>query len=174
MSVTITSAVQTGPESYRVTYTSSLSEPTYYLYQDGTLVAVTELTSWTFIVPMGESLNVEILDDPDELPQAAFPGRLTLAWEGSDSVEYYRIDEYVSETWTERARIYDTGVLYYSWQTRFLEDVTSHQFRIVPIGMNGNEGALKAFTVLMVRHPTPPSVSYAYDSETAKVTISEA
>jgi len=174
MSVTITSAVATGPNTYLLTYESTLSTPTFYLYQDGTLVAVTELTTWVFWVQVGESLNVEILDNANELPQAAFPGRLLLAWEASDSTDYYRIDEKVASVWTERAKITDSGVLYYSWETRFLEDVTAHEFRIVPVGTNGNEGAIKAFAVLMVRHPTPPTVAYTYTSLTAAVTVSAA
>jgi len=174
MTVTINTPVQTGSNTWLVSWSSNLSTPTYYIYQDGTLIKTMQTTSTTFWAAAGESLNIEILDDEDEVPESAFPGRLTLAWEKCTETDYYRIDEYVDAAWTERARIPDDGTYYYQWQTRFLEDVTSHQFRIVPVGDNGNEGAAKTFTVLMVRHPAEPSVSYTYAALTGVVTIASA
>ena len=174
MAVTIISTVRAGANYWRIAWSSDEPDPTFYIYQDGQLVATTKLTTWTFLVPGGEEPVIEILDSSTELPQTAFSGRLTLAWERSADTDYYLIEEYVDASWSEVARVPDIGVYYYSWQTRFLEDVTTHQFRITPIGTNGNSGAVKSFSVLMVHNPAEPDVSYSYDSGTAKITISEA
>ena len=76
--------------------------------------------------------------------------------------------------WTERARVRHRETAYMQWMTRWLEDETSHQFRVVPVGTNGNEGTARTLTCLMVRNPTPPDVDYAYSNSTNKVTVSEA
>jgi hypothetical protein len=66
------------------------------------------------------------------------------------------------------------GRRYFTWLTRVLEDQAQHQFRVTPVGSNGNAGAAKNFAVLMTRIPDPPSVSYSYDAGTGAVTIAAA
>lgn len=136
------------------------------------MIDTTPAESRTFTVSAGEQLVVEVLDAADERPEAAFPGRLTLGWYRVADAAKYRIDEYIGGNWTQRASIDDTGIGYYQWKTRFLEDSQTHQFRIVPVGNNGNDGDALAFSVLMVRHPDPPSASFSYSSATGTVTIS--
>ena len=175
MTVSIVRQIPAGVGAFRVEWSSDLGgTPTFYIYQDGQLIRTTESTSMIFRAPSGESLMIEILDSATETPQTAFPGRLTLSWEASTAVNYYLVEEYVASVWTERARVPDTNAYYFSWRTRYLEDVTTHQFRVTPIGTNGNTGARRTFSCLMVRHPDAPSVAYSYASGTGMVTVSAA
>jgi len=174
MTVTISEPERLDSRTWRTSWSSDLEDPAFYVYRDGYLVAVTALGSMEFHIEGGESLVLEILDDADALPAAGFPGRLLLAWNSVDDADHYMIEEYVDSEWMERAQIADAGKPCFTWRTRFLEDCTEHQFRITPVGTNGNEGDPLTFIVLMVRHPDVPDVAYDYDDETAKVTISAA
>jgi hypothetical protein len=172
MGVLVTEVKQIGPNGWRLSYQSDLPNPTFYIYQDGLLVDTTKATTRVLSVPAGESLVVEVLDDPAIKPEAAFPGRLTLGWYSVANAASYRIEEYVSSSWVQRKRVVESGRGYYQWKTRWLEDSTVHQFRVVPVGTNGNDGDPLVFSVLMVRHPDPPDVSYSYSAATQTVTIS--
>lgn len=172
MAVSITKTERVGPNGWRVSWSSDLVSPVFYVYQDGRLVDVTTAASGTFNVPAGESLVLEVLDDPNIKPEAAFPGKLTLGWYPVPDTKAYRIDEYLSGEWKEQKRISETGQGFYQWKTRWLEDSQTHQFRIVPIGTNGNAGTPLTFSVLMVRHPDPPDVNFSYSADTQTVTIS--
>jgi len=157
--------------SVLVAWSSNLSEPTFYVYRDGELVTTTQQTSMLFTVATGDKLVLEVLDDADALPSTAFPGRLTLQWAATAATDHYRVEEYVGGQWTERQSIADDGSQYYAWQSRYLEDETTHQFRIVPVGTNGNDGAATSFSCLMVRHPDAPTPTWSYNSGTKKATI---
>jgi len=174
MAVTISNSVQIGAWTWRITWTSDLGgTPTYYIYRDGKLVETTVVASYDLFLDSGESVLLEILDSSTALPGTAFPGRLTLRWFDVAGVDRYRVQEYVDSSWTTRAEISDDDLEYFTWESRFLEDVTSHQFRVVGIGDNGNTGSITSFTVYVVRHPDPPNVSYSYADGTQKLTISE-
>lgn len=174
MTVTISQPQATGRNTFIVSWSSNLSDPTFYVYQDGKLISVTKQTQMSFSVQHGESLVVEVLDDASAKPVTAFPGRLTLNWYASADTDYYRIEEYVNSSWTLKASIDDSGQGYFTYRTRFLEDQTTHQFRIIPVGKNGNQGTAKNFSCLMVRHPNPPDVNFSYSNDDETVTISAA
>lgn len=165
--------------TFKISWTSDLTPPVdFRVYREGRLVS--SFTSATgagellLSIPSGDHPFIEILDDDNAIPSIAFPGRPTLQWLSVSGTSYYRVDEYVSAVWTERRIIPEDGRGVYRFQTRWLPDVTQAQFRVVPVGENGNEGTAKAFTFTVVRHPDQPSVSYTYSSGTAKVTIAQA
>jgi len=177
MSVTIDSVRRVDLRSWIIVWSSDLGgTPTFYVYQDGVLVNTTVDTEMVFMAELGECPLVEILDDADAVPMTAYPGRLTLAWYATAAptgTDHYKIEEYVDAAWVIRANVREISAGYYKWKTRFLEDSTSHQFKITPVGVNGNDGAATTLVCLMVRHPNPPAVDYVYDDGTGKVTVSE-
>ena len=173
MTVTIETVQQIDARSVRVLWSSGLGDPTFYVWLDGVYAYKTALTQGVFTMAAGAAVIIDVFDAAAAEPAAAYPGRLLLGWWPSPDVDYYRIDEYYNSAWLERVRVQDHGEGFFTWRTRFLADVTSHQFRIVPVGIDGNEGGAINLTSLMVRHPDPPDVAYAYDSGTTKVTISE-
>ncbi len=172
MSVTISNVQQVGRYTWRVTW-SSQDSPTYYVYRDGRLVATTPQTTMSFVLQPGDRLSLEVFDVSSDRPAGAFPDRLTLGWYQVTGAAYYRIDEYYGAEWVERVRV-TADQWYHTWTSRVLEDLTTHQFRIVPVDAAGNEGSATTRSALMVRHPDPPTASYAYDNGTGKVTVTVA
>lgn len=168
--VTIESTLQLSDRSFRVKYSSDLSDPEFYIYLDGRLVTITTQTEYVIGVNPGENYVLEILDDSVEVATQIFPGKIRLGWFFCEGCDYFLIDEYVSGSWQQRMRIKDSGG-YLSFISRFLEDGQSHRFRIVPVGTNGNTGQIKEFVVLMVRYPDEPDVDFEFDSQTGKITI---
>lgn len=164
-----------GGGAWRITWTSDLVDPTFYVYRDGQLLGTTRAAEWVVRLAAGDRPVFEILDsDDDTAPTATrgFPGFVTLGWYASTGSDRYLIQELVGVDWTTRRTIHDRGQGYFRWKSRFLEDVTTHQFRVVPIGTNENTGTAAAFSVLMVRHPDAPEVEITYSSGTGKLTIS--
>ena len=160
-----------------VEVSSDLTNPTFYWYMDGELRAITREGRYVFPVAEGESAEIEVLDDANSAPQPVFPGRIDLEWApvtAGAAVDYYRVDEYVGAVWTERARVkHVAGAHYYTYRTRLLEDQTTHQFRIVPVGVNGNEGTAATMSFPVVRRPDPPELSMSYNPATRTVTFSD-
>ena len=171
--VTLQTPIRTGLQSMLLEFSSDLQNPTFYIYVDGILVAETQQTQYTLAINAGETVVVEILDDVDTAPMQVFPGKVRLGWFWVDDCDYYRIDEYIDSQWTERKRMPQSNG-YLIWESRFLEDGQVHNFRVVPVGTNGNEGQAKEFAVLVVHHPDEPDVDYEYSNATKKITISEA
>lgn len=183
MAVTYNEPEYIGANTWRVSWSSSLGSPPaggYRLFKNGVQVGggVVFVESWDFTLQPGEALTFEALDDANALPAQAWPKRLTLGWRPSATAAKYRIEEYVASAWTARKTIHDDGRAWYRWESRVLEDVTSHQFRVVPVGSNGNDGTPLAFAALMVREPDPPFADteveskFSYDAGDGKVTIS--
>ena len=170
MAMTYIKTTQSGPYAYIVWWLSDLGDPTYYVWRDGVLVAVTTQTVMTFMVDLGDTLVVDVFDDVTDQPDGHGVGRAHLNWYQVDDADYYRIDE-DDGGWTERAQITDDGSGYFSWTSRFLEDVTTHTFRIVPVDAVGNEGDAVERFVFMVRYPDAPSTVWSYDDATGEMTI---
>ena len=171
MSVTITDTYPTGSGSTLVRWESSLESPMFYVHQDGVLIGTTYDTEAFFSPEPGEEFIVEIFDTVDDAPLARHPGRITLQWREVADAAYYLVEEYVGGEWVERKRIYVHGEAIFLWRSGFLADATTHQFRVTPVGTNGNSGTPKEFSVLMVRYPSPPPVDYSYSNSTHKVTL---
>ena len=163
-----------GGGAFLLEWASDQPSPTFSVYRDGALVTTTRQTSLVVSVPVGEAPVYEVLDDAGAGPAPGYPNYALLAWYASAGAASYRVEEWVSAAWAGRATLEDDGRGYFTWRSRALEDAATHQFRVTPVGANGNDGTPKSFVVLMVRIPTPPSVDYAYDAGTGAVTISAA
>lgn len=147
-----------------VTFTSDRTPPIdFRIYYQGTLFASLTSAGTTASLNMpaiyGEHPHIEVLDSSAASPGVAFPGRWTLNWFQSSGAVSYRIEEYVSGVWTLRETVAEQGYGAYNWLTRWLEDCTQHQFRIIPVDAAGNQGSATSFTATMVRHPDLPNVT---------------
>ena len=164
-------------QSFSLALASQRTPPvTFRIFREGvlsdTIFSTTGYATALFQVRPGDHPFIEVLDHPDDAPSPAFPGRLLLHWQGVSGAISYRVEELVSAVWTLRATIQDDGAGAYSWQSRWLEDVTTHQFRTSAVDAAGNVGTPVAVTFFLVRHPDAPSVTYAWSAGTTKVTIS--
>jgi len=173
MTVSIDGYAWIDPRTVRVTWSSDLGSPTYRVYRDGALVATTTTPQMAFTVDPDANLDLVILDTADA-PAPKYPARWTLGWWPVPGADAYRVEEYVGAAWTLRAEVQDTGAGYYQWTTRVLEDETTHQFRVLAEGADGNRSTPRALSALMVRHPDNTNVDYAYSAGSREVTISAA
>jgi hypothetical protein len=154
-----------------MTWSSDLEAPSYRVYVDGRLALETDLAEYLLRAEAGEYPVIEVLDDPDALPESLHPPRLDLWWLAVLAADYYRVDEYVNAAWIERARLREDGSGAYRWRSRVLEDEAVHEFRVVAVGADGNEAMAVERSALMVRVPDPPDAAYVYDVEAGTVTM---
>jgi hypothetical protein len=178
MTVTLNDPVSIGDGAWYVSWTTDQGDGTEcFVYVNGDLYVQGPLL-WTIVaLPLGggdETLHIEVLDAIKEDYAIVGPTVATLAWYSVTGTAYYTVEEYVDAAWTEKRRIQDRGEGYFRWDSRVLEDVTTHQFRVTAVGTNGNASAVAARTILIVRSPDRPDVTYAYSNATEKVTISAA
>ena len=170
MAVTIAKPVNVGHNAWLYRWSSTLGDPVYRVYRNGRHVRTTITNQDHVTLGDSETVVVEVRDDASA-PSLAFSPQGELTWSASTNVDYYRIEEFVASEWVVRARVKDTGAPRYSWLTRALDDVTTHQFRLTPIGKDGNAGATSTVTALMIRHPDVPKVTRIYSDATKKVTF---
>ena len=167
-----------GRATYKITFSSSLDDPTFYVWDMATGAVIYSGQQPSCVVTVGAmaSLSVFVSDDSADAPSEVCPGRMTLRWWASETpaAGYYSIEEYVAGEWVERAKVLDNGAGYFTWQSRWLEDVTTHQFRVVAAGADENQAAAVTVSGFVVRYPDPPDVTYTYDDSTNTVTIAAA
>lgn len=143
----------------------------FYVYYEG-ILAHTLTRNWLQVdCAPGEQLQVEVLDDPETAPQPGYPGRGMLHWSSVDDAMEYRIEEWVTDAWVLRERVSANGASVYLRQTRFLEDDTEHQFRVVPVHTNGADGTPRYFTFYMVRRPDVVEWTGSYSALTGDLTV---
>lgn len=171
MAITSLVATLTSLITGYLTSASDLDDPTFYIWRDGVLVGATKSTRWSFTLEAGEFVVWDVFDDSATVPAAAFPGRVTVTWCAVETANHYRVEQWGGATWDLQIKILDRGEGYFSWESGFLEDVTEHKFRVVPIAHDrdaqvlgdGNIIYMTELRVLMVRHPDIPDFSAAWN-----------
>lgn len=163
--------------SFLLRWTSDATPPIpFRVYVAGVLVS-----SWISANAAGEFLFhcpptdypfIEVLDDADAIPTIAFPGRMTLHWQSISGAGSYVIEEYDSPDWVVRDTIAEDGRGAFRWISRWLEDSTTHQFRVTPYDISGNAGTALEFSFPMARHPDAPTVGLSVNVGTRKLTFS--
>ena len=179
--IIIDSVKRLDDETFKIAFSipaTAIVPVTFVIYVDGVLVeqflSDTGVGETVVRTPADSAPYVFITADPAELPPFAYPGNRTIVWtEIEESAVQFRIDEFISAAWVPVAFREATPARLYSYTTRYLEDSTTHQFRIVPLDSAGCEGTITTVDIYITRHPTPPSVSYAYDPGTGDLTITE-
>lgn len=177
MTVTIDSLVQESGFTHRVTWESSLGPNTEVnLYQNGELIATTTSDEWLFTVPPLENLYFEIIDADEEREGGISSRRIGLGWynsedENPDEVDYYRIDEFEDAAWTEVNRVPNNAITFFFWESPFLPNLVEKTYRVVAVGINGNDGAAREFVTTPVGFDDVPIATYDHASGTGKVTV---
>ena len=171
MAVTITDKTRYDANTWRIDWSSDLGgTPTFYVYRNGILVEQTTRTWTQFYVEPSASIDIEVLDTTDA-PQAGYPDRAELIWEHVTDALKYKVEEYIASVWTERQTLLATGATYYLWESRRLEDATTHQFRVTALGAGDIEGTSQTFAIEMVRRPDLLDVTYSYDSGLQQIMV---
>lgn len=149
--------------------------PTFYVYVDGALAVSTTDTTYTFHGAAGESYLIEIFDSALDAPDPIPSGRATLSWYPVAGADEYRITRLDSGTWVEHGQVLEDGSAWYTWTSVQLTDGTLYRYRVTAINEDTYLGTAMEASMYVVRVPSPPDVSYAYNGAVAAtVTISEA
>ena len=160
-------------QTCELTWSSSISGATFYIWRDGEFISQTAATSQQFRTVPGEYLLVDVFDSPTDSPDYAQAGRVHLCWYASPLAASYLVQEFVGAVWVDRQSIPDNGEGFFRFLTRYLEDGESVDFQVLAIDAAGNSATPAPFPVVQVRHPEIPDVEYEYDSGTGVVTITE-
>ena len=171
MTVTLSDPVWLDDQTLVQAWTSSISGATFYIYRDREFLTATRAGSMQFRVVPGEYLLIDVFDSSGDSPDYAAPGRVYLCWFEVSGSASYLVQERVGAYWQDRESVPDDGDGFFRYLTRYLEDATTTEFRVLPVDSAGNQGTSTLFTVVQVRHPEIPDVAYAYDSATATVAI---
>lgn len=174
--LTITSITRVDPTAFKIAWETTAPAPLVFrVYVGGVLVASipssTSSASTILHIGAGDSPFVEVLDNACSLPAIAFSGRITLNWEAITGTAVYSVLERIGLSYSERQRFPATNAANYRFETRWLEDCTEHDFRVIPYASDGTAGDNMDFSVLMVRHPDVPDVEFSYDAETSLLTV---
>lgn len=172
--VTFAEPVQTGLYTWLLAWTSDQVSPTFRVYRDGVLLSEQTAAEYELSVTGGEVPVIEVLDDASANPQSSFPNGLTLGWRTDPESATYRVDRWTGADWLEVDTLAASDGGWQSYSTGVLADGATHLWRVVPIDSAGNSGTPLEFSALMVRHPDPPDVDYAYESVGRTVTVSAA
>ena len=168
MAVTETEPTSLGGNTYLLNYTSDLGgTPTFRIWMDGIKIAETTETSFQVYVE-GDSPYFEVRDDANNPSLFSVSSVGNLWWLSVSGTEFYAVEEYVASVWTEKARVYHGTASAYAWNTRPLEDETTHQFRIIATGSDGNTTTAASWSGLMVRRPDVPTLTWVYNGSTPK------
>ncbi len=170
--ITSTTLISLQPTVWKLSWTSDQVDPTFFVYRDGLLWDTLTNTEITFFVDPSQTPVFDVFDSINDSPGLAFPGQAVLNWDATPDTKEYRVEEFIAAVWELQKIITDEGQGYFRFQSRWLEDVTSHQFRVIAVGNNANLSTAKLLTVFMVRNPDPPRTTFAYDGAGPKtVTI---
>lgn len=171
MAVTIVSVVAISETVFDVNFSSDLGgTPTFYIYQNGVFITQTTATVWRFTAQSRVSLIVDILDTAD-LPGSALTGYATIAWPGDSTASHYRVEKLVSSAWTLQQRVQEENKGSYSWRSGWLEDETTHQFRVISVGTNDEQASPRQFSILIVRNPDPVLPTLTFNDADRTLTV---
>ncbi len=167
MSVTNLSYTMAGARSWLLTWTGSGGP--YYVYRDGVLLAATTATSILISVAADENPVITVTDVEGAYAEA-YPDRITLGWRAVSGATRYQVQQYDGADWVNVRSVPEDGRACYTYRTDPLSDETEYSYRVVPYsGLVAGDPL--AWTVLMVRYPEPPRLSYTYDEDTGTVTV---
>lgn len=173
-------------ETVTMTVTSSLSGVVYYhWYLDGMWMGRGTSPTRTFFVAAGEQVRLAVVDtasvdfDEEANNPEPYPARRRLWWIRSlaTDCDHYRIEERKDAgDWSTAATVpRDREAWSYQWYTGRLDDLTSYEWRVIPVDRAGNDGDLVATqSEVVVRTPDAPEFTVAWNEGTGRVTYSAA
>jgi len=171
-----------------VTVVSDLSGTIYYhWYIDGAYIASTQSPTRGFTFEAGDEVRIEINDtndadyDPIANAPAGYPAKRTIDWIRSldDDVVSYRVEQKKRAVeWVSIGTVRRNGEAWsdgYALLSPRLDDLSTYDWRIVPIDAAGNDGTATGLdSEDVVRTPDAPDFTISFDEGTTKVTFAAA
>lgn len=159
MAVTLYPPQQTSPTQFTFTFSSDLTDPTFYIYINGEFVSDTKDTEWVVTASPNTQFQFDVLDVSTDTPEEFFPSTFTLRWDGTPDSTTYRVEQYVSDEWVAKHVTVADDTRVFHYKTEMLDDSTTYQFRVVPIDGFGRDGTTLEFEAEMCRYPDAPTQS---------------
>lgn len=156
MAITSLKYERVSPLQVRFFWTSNLSDPTYYVWVNGVLVGETLETEWLVSVGLGDQVQFSVFDDSSSVPPEYYPAQAKLRWLGRDGSSVFRVEQKVSGEWELIGLPPFRLSNVYQHVTGPLDDVTTYEFRVVPVDEDGRLGTTLDFALEMVRYPDSP------------------
>ena len=173
MAVTLNKPLQVGPQSFELSWTSTIPKAVFRIYRNGNLLAVQRSARIVLTMNQDQHDIIDVMDDatipaPSLVPpvmQGLFPSVA-----GADS---YKVEQFIGAVWTFQTNIRQTGKANYRFQTAVLSDAGVAQFRVTAIA--GSESATPIEgSVKIIRIPDIPNVSATFNPGDNTVTIAAA
>lgn len=175
MAITSVTANRISGTSYTVTAVSGLSDPTYFWYRDGLLIAETIENFYTFALADTESVRIEVFDSASDTPEDSLPGRARIYWDAQpDANEYEVYQENTSLSGSSPAlvmTVQDDGAAWHLFESDFLQDFNAYEWNVYAINAAGNSSLARTMLLTVVRRPTAPIGSYEYNDGTGVLTF---
>lgn len=137
----------------------------YSVYLDGVRLANgLTVESFEFVNTFeyfDEAPPLEILNAGDPVENLLFPPRFTLQWRGLQNATAYIVEQFLSGSFKEVANIMENATGYYKWKSNALADGDLHQFRVIAVDVQNNEGTPITFSSDIDRNPATPAVAFA-------------
>ena len=169
MTVTIGTPEPGVGATYRISLSSDLETPTFYIWFDGVYAYSTVRDYIDVNLGAMPNLTLDVFDASDDSPAVRHGSTITQYFEAQDDATRYEIQQYVVDEWVALPSIRESGAWIYKWTSPPVDDCTWHTFRIRTIGVKAI-GEWREFAVYMVRPPDHPSVTYTVDTEAGKIT----
>ena len=169
-----------------VTVISDLSGTIYYhWYIDGAFVGTSLEPMHCFALQADDQVRFAVIDttdanyDPVANAPAGWPARRSIWWlrAGDTSIARYRVEQKKGAgSWTIIGYAEQAGAAWmHDLLTERLEDLETHQWRVIPIDEYGNDGTACILPAeKIVRRPDAPDFTVSFDSGTSKVTFAAA
>ena len=173
MAASITETLMVGTKACRYTW-SGTAPYTVYLKGDAVLQNTdqTEYTAqWTDALV--EPPAIEVIDSTESaatLQQVLHSPKITLQFRGRRTNSYYVAQLWDGAAWAYDVTIIEDGRGYYQVDAGFCE-TADYLFRVTPYDASGTAGTPLQFSIFHHTNPTPPELSYTYDSGTGNLTV---
>lgn len=173
MSVTMLKPTRISGSLWRLRFSSTLADPTFYVYINSAQSDTTKCNCSDLRVNPGD--QIEVTDVEAQTPQAAAEGFVDFLWDSVATATKYRIEiEGPPATWSTLRLIAAVPGAQTKFRTAQLGATVASSFRVVAIDSAENESTPKAVTVTVNRNPAAPNVSLVFSDSTKKVTIAVA
>ena len=165
MATTMNQPVQVNAGAWRVSWSSDQTSPLYAIWFQGRVIS-RQYEAFCMIEATGEP-HVEIDDESSPaIDQKTYPGRAVLQWFGVSGADYYKVEQNTG-SWVEVDRRYhEDGTGYFWYESDWLNDITTHSFRVSAIDTAGNAGTAVTFSMTIARNPSPPTPTLTYAAGT--------
>lgn len=179
MTTTITPPIKLSRGIWRYDYTGTAPFSVYdYRVYDFTEQNTEDTSYYATSDDDTEPQAIEVFDSTEDSDTAIglnYPANIVIQWRGYKYADYYDIQkETAPSTWTSVQQYIEDGSGYYKFIGQVeSDDVATVNYRVVMYDKAGASVTASA-EQLVIRHPSPPELTYTYNAGTGLLTVAAA